>query len=155
MIGNSVLLLLAAQSASAAVRPEPFPPCLNGADRCEPWERDWGSPEEDDYTPIIFGPDQTWSIQTRALANKPSASRPKAWIKIEYQSNGKGKAANTVTLYSFDCSEQRFAVLHRSAYDRDGNAIETQSFRSLDSDFHYIVPGTYIAKVSAFVCRGR
>ena len=148
----AVALALAAQAAASYSDLKPLPPCINGDKICATWERKWGKIEEDDFTPVIWAEDQTWSIQTRALATRNLQQRPHVWVKISYI-KGSHKKRETLTLFAFDCGERRVQVLHQTKRNALGDAIQNNEYREAESGFEHIVPDTYISKIADFFCR--
>lgn len=147
----AIAFALAAQGP-AQVDPPPWPPCRNGAPTCASWERNWGQVDEGAFTAVIWGDDQTWSIQTRALATRNRRQRPRAWVKLEYATPNAQRESEVMMLYAFDCAEHRFALLHRLSSDTDGKAVRSEDHAELESAFEYVVPGTYLAHIAEFFC---
>lgn len=152
MIGATIALVLTAQGGPVGDDSKPWPPCRDGAEKCAPWYRDWGHREDHDFTPVIWNEDQTWSIQTKAIANANLRQRPRAWVKFDYSPSKVRKEKQILTLYVFDCSNERFAVLHRVSRSASGATLENEEFHSFESDFRFIVPDTYVAKIAALLC---
>lgn len=87
-----------------------------------------------------MGDDQIWSIQTRSLAFLSQRSRPRGWVRVDYFPPHTGRVRQVVTLYAFDCVDQRFAVLHRISRTASGDVIENVDYAETEGAFEHVVP---------------
>ena len=150
-----MILLAFALAVQAPSRPSdspPWPACRNGASECLPWERAWEPVDESHFTPVIWIGEQTWSIQTRSLADTNQRSRPRAWVRVDYESPNEKGQQSEVTLFSFDCSERRVAQLHQTYYSASGQPSDVQESADIESAYTHIVPGSVISAIAAFFC---
>lgn len=78
-----------------------------------------------------------------------------AWITRWFQTPQKTGESYTKLLISFNCNDNKTAILAWSDYDRAGNSLNSRSYSAYTATYNYIVPDTIGESDFKTVCEGQ